>query len=54
MSYISLFVLIKLGISLVESFVIAWIASIFGIKLAFKIIFFVVFIINLFLPKRGK
>lgn len=46
---ILLFVLIELGISLIESFVISWIACILGINIAFKIILFVVFIVNLFL-----
>lgn len=51
---ILLFVLIKLGISLIESFVISWIACILGTNIAFKIILFVVFIINLFLPAKGN
>nr|DAL02566.1 MAG TPA: hypothetical protein [Bacteriophage sp.] len=51
---ILLFILIELGISLVESFVISWIACILGINIAFKIILFVVFIINLFLSVKGK
>lgn len=51
---ILLFVLIELGISLIESFVISWIACILGINIAFKIILFVVFIINLFLAVKGK
>nr|DAJ78331.1 MAG TPA: hypothetical protein [Bacteriophage sp.] len=51
---ILLFVLIELGISLVESFVISWIACILGINIAFKIILFVVFIANLFLAVKGK
>lgn len=46
--------LIELVISLVESFVISWIACILGINIAFKIILFVVFIINLFLSVKGK
>lgn len=57
MNYILLilsFVLIKLGISLIESFVISWIACILGINIAFKIILFVVFIINLFLSAKGN
>lgn len=51
---ILLFVLIELGISLIESFVISWIACILGINIAFKIILFVVFIANLFLAVKGK
>lgn len=51
---ILLFILIELGISLVESFVISWIACILGINIAFKIILFVVFIINLFLSVKEK
>lgn len=51
---ILLFILIELGISLVESFVISWIACILGINIAFKIILFVVFIANLFLAVKGK
>lgn len=57
MNYILLilsFVLIKLDISLIESFAISWIACILGINIAFKIILFVVFIINLFLPAKGN
>jgi hypothetical protein len=51
---ILLFALIELVISLLESFVISWIACILGINIAFKIILFVVFIINLFLAVKGK
>lgn len=51
---ILLFVFIELGISLIESFAISWIACILGINIAFKIIFFVVFIANLFLPVKGN
>lgn len=51
---ILLFVLIELGISLIESLVISWIACILGINIAFKIILFVVFIINLFLSIKGN
>lgn len=57
MNYILMFLLwglIELGISLVESFVISWIACILGINIAFKIILFVVFIANLFLAVKGK
>lgn len=57
MNYILLilsFVLIKLGISLIESFVISWIACILDINIAFKIILFVVFIINLFFSVKGN
>lgn len=51
---ILLFVLVNLGISLIESFVISWIACILGINIAFKIIIFVVFIINLLLSAKGN
>lgn len=51
---ILLFVLVELGISLIENFVISWIACILGINIAFKIILFVVFIANLFLAVKGK
>lgn len=57
MNYILMFLLwglIELVISLVESFVISWIACILGISIAFKIILFVVFIANLFLAVKGK
>lgn len=57
MNYILLilsFVLIELGISLIESLVISWIACILGINIAFKIILFVVFIINLLLSAKRK
>lgn len=57
MNYILMFLLwglIELGISLVESFVISWIACILGINIAFKVILFVVFIVNLFLSVKGK
>lgn len=55
MNYILMFLLwglIELGISLIESFVISWTACILGINIAFKIIFFVVFIVNLFLSVK--
>ena len=51
---ILLFVFIELGISLIEIFVISWIACILGINIAFKIIFFVVFIVNLFLSVKSN
>lgn len=57
MNYILMFLLwglIELVISLVESFVISWIACVLGINIAFKIILFVVFIANLFLAAKGK
>ena len=40
-------------LSLIESFVIYWVASLLTIKVAFKLIFFVVFIFNLFFNIRG-
>lgn len=40
-------------LSLIESFVIYWVASLLTIKVAFKLIFFVVFIFNLFFNRRG-
>ena len=45
---ILLLILIVAGVSLLESWVIAFIAGLFGIELSFKVIFFVVFIFNLF------
>lgn len=50
MGFIIFAVLVGVAISLVESFVIAFIASLLGINISFKNIFFVVFIINLFMP----
>ena len=40
-------------LSLIESFVIYCVASLLTIKVAFKLIFFVVFIFNLFFNRRG-
>ena len=45
---ILLLIFIVAGVSLVESWVIAFIAGLLGIELSFKVIFFVVFIFNLF------
>lgn len=41
-------------LSLIESFVIYWVASLLTIKVAFKLIFFVVFILNLFFNRGGS
>ena len=41
-------------LSLIESFVIYWVASLLTIKVAFKLIFFVVFIFNLFFNRRAS
>ena len=41
-------------LSLIESFVIYWVASLLTIKVSFKLIFFVVFILNLFELQEDK
>lgn len=41
-------------LSLIESFVIYWVASLLTIKVAFKLVFFVVFIINLFFNRGAS
>lgn len=54
MGYILLAILIDVGISFVESFVIAFLAGLFGLDIQFKIIFFVVVIFNLFFNGSSK
>jgi hypothetical protein len=48
MGYVVLAILLVAGVTLVESFVIAFIAGLLGIGISFKVIFFVMLIINFF------
>lgn len=44
-----LVILLEVGVALVESFLISFIAGLLGIGVSFKVIFFVMLIINLFI-----
>lgn len=46
--YVLLVILVTTGVTLVESFLIAFVAGLLGIGVSFKAIFFVMFIINFF------
>lgn len=48
MGYVVLAILLVSGVTLVESFVIAFIAGLLGIGISFKVIFFMMLIINFF------
>lgn len=48
MGYLILALLWMLGVTLVESLVIAFIAGLLGIGISFKVIFFVMMVINFF------
>mgnify|MGYP002552824189 FL=1 len=48
MGYVLLAILVTAGVTLVESFLIAFVAGLLGIGISFKVIFFVMFIINFF------
>lgn len=50
--YVVLAILILAGVTLVESFLIVFVAGLLGIGVSFKVIFFVMFVINFFI-KRG-
>lgn len=47
--YVLLVILVTAGVTLVESFLIAFVAGLLGIGVSFKVIFFVMFIINFFI-----
>lgn len=47
--YLVLAILVEAGVALAESFLIYFIAGLLGIGVSFKVIFFVMLIINLFL-----
>lgn len=49
LGYVVLVILLGVGVTLVESFLISFIAGLLGIGVSFKVIFFVVLIINFFL-----
>lgn len=46
--YVVLAILILAGVTLVESFLIVFVAGLLGIGVSFKVIFFVMFVINFF------
>ena len=46
--YVLLVILVTAGVTLVESFLIAFVAGLLGIGVSFKVIFFVMFVINFF------
>lgn len=48
MGYLILALLWMIGVTLVESLIIAFIAGLLGIGISFKVIFFVMMIINFF------
>lgn len=47
--YVVLAILILAGVILVESFLIVFVAGLLGIGVSFKVIFFVMFVINFFI-----
>lgn len=47
--YVLLVILVTAGVTLVEIFLIAFVAGLLGIGVSFKVIFFVMFIINFFI-----
>lgn len=47
--YVLLVILVTAGVTLVESFLIVFVAGLLGIGVSFKVIFFVMFIINFFI-----
>lgn len=54
MGYVLLVILVTVGVTLVESFLIAFVAGLLGIGVSFKVIFFVMFIINFFIGGGGS
>lgn len=54
MGYILLLILVTVGVTLVESFLIAFVAGLLGIGISFKVIFFVMFVINFFVGGSSK
>lgn len=46
--YVLFVILVTAGVTLVESFLIAFVAGLLGIGVSFKVIFFVMFVINFF------
>ena len=49
MGYVLFLILVTVGVTLVESFLIAFVAGLLGIGISFKVIFFVMFVINFFI-----
>lgn len=47
--YVVLAILILAGVTLVESLLIVFVAGLLGIRVSFKVIFFVMFVINFFI-----
>lgn len=54
MGYLILALLWVVGVTLVDSLVIAFIAGLLGIGISFKVIFFVVLVINFFVRRGSK
>ena len=48
MGYVLLLILVTVGVTLVESFLIVFVVGLLGIGVSFKVIFFVMFVINFF------
>ena len=49
LGYVLLVILVTAGVTLVESFLIVFVAGLLGIGVSFKVIFFVMFVINFFI-----
>lgn len=49
--YVVLAILILAGVTLVESFLIVFVDGLLGIGVSFKVIFFVMFVINFFIKE---
>ena len=47
--YVLLVILVTAGVTLVESFLIAFVAGLLGIGVSFKVFFFLMFVINFFI-----
>jgi len=47
--YVLLVILVTAGVTLAESFLIVFVAGLLGIGVSFKVIFFVMFVINFFI-----
>lgn len=47
--YVLLVILVTAGVTLAESFLIAFVAGLLGLGVSFKVIFFVMFVINFFI-----
>lgn len=54
MGFILFSLLVGLAITLVDSYIVAFIAGLLGLDIPFKIIFFVILLINLFIRKGSN